>query len=593
MSLFLKEMVKKIKSPEILLLFFLALLFYFSAPRTVQFGDTGELVTNSFYLRVSHPPGYPLWTAIYHLPIRLLSFLSPFFVASLFTVVISLLWIGLLVFNFKNKMSIGVILVLTTNLIFWRYSILPDVFALHLLFLTLVFWGLCKPELLSRWWYVFLVSLSVAHHHTILFVFPMYLYALFYNINRKKVLLSLVFGIFSLSLYFLLLFFHPKHLGSWGNILTIKDVVSHFLRKDYGTFALHGMGGNDNSWLLFFVKMFFFSFWSFFIAGFYVIKNFSLEAVSKKLSVLLFCFFIYLFVFFISGVMPMDRLGELTFERFLLQPFLIFSFMILLLVNLSGVKLPQWIFLCFLINSGVNLLHNFKVNNYSANTLIEDYMLNNLQSLPSNSVLYNQGDTYAFATYYLREVHGVRPDIKFFSSFITFPWGSKKIMSSYPEVFSKKGDSLLEKFDFDKFIYFSNVEQSYAVPGLQWTYYGLLFKLEKKSSATKEMRFECNVARNFQWRHRLELQDFQDVEFSYVYDQSYGSCYFSSGFLKMAKGDYSSAARDFEKAVALSPFSAKNQRWLCIAYKKSLSPLVDDCEQRLEMIMLNVSQHYD
>ena len=41
---------------------------------TVTGGDNGELITAAYVLGVAHPPGYPLWTMLAALVIRLLEF---------------------------------------------------------------------------------------------------------------------------------------------------------------------------------------------------------------------------------------------------------------------------------------------------------------------------------------------------------------------------------------------------------------------------------------------------------------------------------------------------------------------------------------
>ena len=152
-------------------------LYMITSPFTVQSGDTGELVTNSYFLRVSHPPGYPLWTLLYHLPVRYLNFGNPFQAASFVTILISLTWLFLLLTRFNKKDECLVISVLASSLLVWRYSVLPDVFALHLLFLTIIFLVFENPKLLEKNWVIFIVSLGVTNHHTILFAFPLFLFA--------------------------------------------------------------------------------------------------------------------------------------------------------------------------------------------------------------------------------------------------------------------------------------------------------------------------------------------------------------------------------------------------------------------------------
>lgn len=189
------------------LLFFIVTfgLYVMTLPHTVQSGDTGELVTNAYHLRVSHPPGYPLWTIFYHLPVRYLKFESPFYIASLLTALVSAFSFLILGGSFKRNLVWPLLGVLATSTVIWKYAVLPDVFALHLLFLSLVYIVFLTPNLLNRWWMLLLVSLSMAHHHTIVFAFPIFLYAFWESqITKRKVLLSFLFALCSLSLYLLL-----------------------------------------------------------------------------------------------------------------------------------------------------------------------------------------------------------------------------------------------------------------------------------------------------------------------------------------------------------------------------------------------------
>ena len=187
---------------------FIAIIYFLTLPASVQSGDTGELVTNAYYLRVSHPPGYPLWHILYHVPVKYFNLGTPFWMASLVTTLLMLISYSLLLFNFKKFETIGIVAVLATVTVIWRYSLLPDVFALHVLFLTLVFLVFMKPHLLNKWWMLLAISLSIAHHHTIVFVFPLFLYALLESgLTLKKVLQCFFFGMLSFLIYFTLLFF--------------------------------------------------------------------------------------------------------------------------------------------------------------------------------------------------------------------------------------------------------------------------------------------------------------------------------------------------------------------------------------------------
>ena len=144
----------------ITIIFFTCLLIFYllHAPHTVQVLDTGELVMNSFLSRVIHPPGYPLYNWLFHFATNFIPFGTVFLKASLFNICISLL---VLYFIFLNLRSVNLLLALLTTLslatsgIFWKYTVLPDVFILHLFFISSISYFYFKSNKLSskdvRW----------------------------------------------------------------------------------------------------------------------------------------------------------------------------------------------------------------------------------------------------------------------------------------------------------------------------------------------------------------------------------------------------------------------------------------------------------
>ncbi len=53
---------------------FTTIVYIRTCSPTVTGGDNGELITAAYVLGVAHPPGYPLWTMLAALVIRLLEF---------------------------------------------------------------------------------------------------------------------------------------------------------------------------------------------------------------------------------------------------------------------------------------------------------------------------------------------------------------------------------------------------------------------------------------------------------------------------------------------------------------------------------------
>lgn len=592
-----QALLTKLKSPEILLTLLFCGLYIFTAPFTVQSGDTGELVTNSLFLRVAHPPGYPLWTLLYHVPIKYFPALSPFHAAAIFTVLISGIWLGILFTRFKNKESFALISVLGTSLIFWRYSVLPDVFSLHMFFLVMVFISFLNSELLDKKWIIFIISLCVANHHTILFAFPMYIYALTKGDKKKKCLYSLIFGLLSGSLYFLLFFFHPEDYGSWGQISNFQDVVKHFFRADYGTFKLQSNEvKGESAWFLFFLRSLGSQSWSLILAIIYVgfTQYRQLKAYMPQVLILFFCIFIYFLTFAFGGVMALDVLGETIFERFLMQPILLLFFAGLILINIPGIKLPQWLVLAFMVNAGLNLVSNFRVNNYGKNTVIEDFAINSFQVLPEKSVFLTQGDTPGNSAYYVHEVLKVRPDVIHIHPNFGFQWSIKKIHKKYPQIFSNSNPHILESINYDKFSFFMNTPPTHLPEYFGVKYFGVIFNIYKSTKDRTDIQYLCDVSEKYKWRHRSSLDDFEMFENSRIYELEYGRCDYIRGWNAFSSGDKVLGRKLLERAVELSEQSVKYWERLCFVYKEMQDSRLSMCEEKLsEILALSNQQYYN
>jgi hypothetical protein len=579
---------------SVLLLGFL-LLFVFTAPYTVQSGDTGELVTNSYFLRVSHPPGYPLWTLLYHLPVRYLSFSTPFHIAALVTSLISVFWLALLLFRFRNNASMGLTVVLGTSLVFWRYSVLPDVFSLHIFFLVLVFIVFMEPELLEKPWVIFLVSLCVANHHTIVFAFPMYVYAVARGNIKKKIIYSLIFGFLSVSIYFLLMLFHPDDYGSWGNMKSINAVVHHFLRSEYGTFRLISQDeGSDPVWIHLFLKNLLTNSWSMVLAlGYVLFRGWNkLRPHLVAFGVVAFSLMAYIITFLIGGVISLNGLGETLFERFLIQPVLMLFFIVLMAINLAGIQLPRWLILAFLVNGGLNVIQNFQTNDYRRNTDIEDFSLNIFNSLPDKSIYYSYGDTQGSAAYYLHDVLKIRPDVIHLQPTMTFMWSVEKAEKKFPHAINTKNKKLIEDLNLEDYNFFINFPPAGLPDYFKVTYYGIVFKVTKVPEKRPLLSYECDISQSYVWRNRPEIQDFSSFEVSRFYDLEYGRCDYTFALELLKLGNVADATRHLEKAMELSSYSAKFLERLCHVYKSTGNSKAKNCFEQLEELIAGSNRQY-
>ena len=227
-----------------------ATLYLLTAARDIFVGDSPEFVTVAVTLGVAHPPGYPLLTMLGHL-FSLLPLEPVAFRVNLLSVVCDALTVGLICatalrLTRDRAASALAALLLAVNPLFWRWSLVIETFPLNnLLAATLVYllvvWQQ-RPEraapLIAA---AFVGGLGMSNHQTIVLLIPAVLYCLW---RQRAVLFArpwILGACAAASLAGLIPYaylpwaasHHPPM--SWGNIASFNDLVSLFLRRDYGT----------------------------------------------------------------------------------------------------------------------------------------------------------------------------------------------------------------------------------------------------------------------------------------------------------------------------------------------------------------------
>ncbi len=315
-----------------LILLLIAGLYFFLLPRSIQGGDTAELVTAARGLFVAHPPGYPLWIFLQSAWLYLIAPTNAFFCASVLNVFYALAVLALVAWTLKEKpvMAFLLILQLAFTSAFIESALLPDVFSFHALFIA----GICSLYLsgyAKRFFFVpFFIALGMAHHHTIIFLAPL-LAGLFYEaLNSKEELkqlaLGLVSGFFLVVIFYLsLLGFNTESYFSWGNIHSVKDLLNHFLRTDYGTLSFAPASARPQDH---FAALFFFFKTTALEWGMVVLlaltfvkkKNLQLKSLSLLLSLLASLVFFLMVNFQVSGM------GKEILIRFHVMPAVLLAF---------------------------------------------------------------------------------------------------------------------------------------------------------------------------------------------------------------------------------------------------------------------------
>lgn len=264
-------------------------------------GDSGELLAEACLLGTPHPPGYPLFTLLSHLVMKLpipRLFLSTSghggglglnvdweatngWRVNHMCACFGALTAVLLTCCSRDMMkstseethgvrpahSVGALLFAFSPLV-WEYSLSAEVFALNNLLCALLMWLTCQifacgaaPNRLVALITAgaFVCGLALANQHasllTLVVLVPAVLVKSFSYLRSVGKLgptllysSAAFFAAFSTYLYLYLSSTRPKP-GSWGSLTSLGGLLRHVLRAEYGTFQLGASGsGTENSW---------------------------------------------------------------------------------------------------------------------------------------------------------------------------------------------------------------------------------------------------------------------------------------------------------------------------------------------------------
>jgi hypothetical protein len=244
-------------------------LYSTTVQRGIPGGDSGELVAEACHFGVPHPPGYPLWLLANNLAIQIASSLFPSSTPALITNQLSCMFGAFAAVGISTSVSlfakhhdiqwfpsavgsfVGGLLYSVSSLQ-WLYSVGSEVFALNnclcawTMYLFTVY-GTCAGTTMARKRVVllgaFVSGLCLSNQHTsIFFLIPIVLSILFDTVRRKELtwalsLQVLIAGIVGLLPY-AVLYRRKVSRGSWGDTSTLAGLVTHMLRREYGTFSL-------------------------------------------------------------------------------------------------------------------------------------------------------------------------------------------------------------------------------------------------------------------------------------------------------------------------------------------------------------------
>lgn len=238
------------------------LTYVATMPRTIYLGDNAEYITAAAVLGIPHPSGYPLYVLLGKLfsllPVSTVAFrVNLLSAAAGSAALVVFYFIALRAFALYQKASpafhfpesaqklsaLAVCLLLGFTPWFWNESTTAQVYTLHFLFFTLLFWLVLKfweePKSKYLLWGAFLSGLGLSNHEMLVLLLPFFFSAVAFSgaKNRWSVKFGML-GLFllGLSVYFYLplrSLFHPAY--QWGNVSeSLSAFLNHVLRSDYG-----------------------------------------------------------------------------------------------------------------------------------------------------------------------------------------------------------------------------------------------------------------------------------------------------------------------------------------------------------------------
>ena len=423
------------KLKNLLIFFYITAVFlillYCSSP-SVNSGDSGEFITTAITLGIAHSPGYPLYSLLGKFFSVLLPFGNFAYKINIFNVFLTIVLCIFIVIwsikNYKDYIKVWCSILTISSLIFsesfFRNTVQTEVFVLNslsavgILFLLYESLEYKKTNILFLTSFIF--GLSTGNHHTIVFLFPAFVYSFFRNkVSFRNIVLLLLFFILGFSIYFMLpLRAQKQPYFNWGNPINLHNLYRVITRKDYGTFQLttekpleHNIKNfllqlkrfivhtvNDLSIIVFFLG----------VITFYIIYKHN-----KKVFLVLF--FSYLFSgigFFVLSNLPFSTLYDGILERFYILPNTIF--IVAIIISLKYINKYSLLILVLLVFSVViNIYRNFERCNYRNYYLNYDYGTNIIRTLLKNSILFMDGGDDTFYTLgYLQAVEKKRIDVE-------------------------------------------------------------------------------------------------------------------------------------------------------------------------------------
>ncbi|MEK6646201.1 MAG: DUF2723 domain-containing protein [Candidatus Firestonebacteria bacterium] len=487
---------------------------------SIYVGDSGELITASYNLGISHPPGYPIWCVLSKIwtiiiPYGDIAFrvnISSAFFAALSVLFLYLIIIKLFIKGYTALLAGGTgAMLFAFSRTFWSQSVVAEVYTLNILFFAIVLYLIIlwsqeiflKRKNLLFYLFCLFYGLGLAHHHTMLLFLPAFFAYILTNemgiyTVKNMPLQTYICGIgfFLIGLLFFLYipirgFANP--VLDWGNPTSFMDFIDHILRKRYGILMKH-----SKSFTLLLNQIIAYSrcladeFAPHIIAlvslGLIQIKRFNSKFLS--FTILLLILSSLSFMFLISyeiKTIELEQIGVFFIPSYFIFSILFGSGAYYLLEKFKGV-FRYGIAILLLIIPFVPFAYNYYYNNKASYTIAYNYGINILKTLEENACFLGTGDNQIFTLAYFKMVEGIRRDVTVYDDFgLVFAniYG-KNFLKMPGDVALTRRRRVHESILHSKRpVYFSIISEANKIEGVNSETLGILYKVKRKSYAKK------------------------------------------------------------------------------------------------------------
>lgn len=468
-----------------------------ASPAVTEF-DSGELAAVQATLGIAHPPGYPLFTIIGFLFLKIPLPTSPIFQLH----ILSAIWSSLSVIFFtltaqlilenikkfksgflkeKSETSLGLldklresskyIAVVASGLIFsfskilWTQSREVEVYSLEMLIGILIIYFSFKAFFYEKtfgspikYWIVvaFLFGAGFSNHMMTLYLLPatIYLYFLQNKLSFKSVgflafCISITAVIAIISYLYIPIRASQNPAMNWGNPTDIKATYEHVTARYYSQFFFAGWETIKKQ-ITFFVSSIGFlpgkqNLWNseFSINIIFAISGFAVSLILRRKLFIYFFLILLTTLFFSVNYNIPDIYTYFSFAYLSLAFFSVVSIVLAVSFFSSNIISKSSAIIILIVTVLFQIVSSYSFVNRSDYYIIDDYTRALLKYVEKDAVVFtNQWDYFLSPAYYIKQVCDYRKDVAIVhKDLIPLSWYMKKEKEEGQILFNKKSQS--------------------------------------------------------------------------------------------------------------------------------------------------------